>query len=312
MSETENNSTFIQPKFSKLSIISFMLGILGIFIVFMRIACYRPWWSEFVARNVAVLLGICGLITGFIAIRRISKRTAAIVFFIIILFFLFQILINFIISPYGHSFFSACLPYIHYLSIACLLSFFIIPFKRKWRFSTKGKIRGGAFAHFGIAIGLLLSGIWMIETCGPIQYASGMGCGRNLKQIGNAIAIYSQNNEGQYPDPNKWCDLLVKNNLVDWKTFYCNDVKSRWKRQAIPWPIPKNQRSYFAMNSYCKPNSPPDTVLLFETEGGWNLAGGHELLSTKIHRFGELNVLLQNGEVEIIYKPEQFKNLKWE
>lgn len=39
------------------------------------------------------------------------------------------------------------------------------------------------------------------------------------------------------------------------------------------------------MNQNCKPESPPDTVLLFETKNSdWNLSGGQEFLTTENHK----------------------------
>ena len=63
------------------------------------------------------------------------------------------------------------------------------------------------------------------------------------------------------------------------------------------------------MNPDCEPNSPPDTVLLFETKGGWNLFGGPELLTTENHS-NTCHVCYKDGSVGRITKQEIAK-LKW-
>lgn len=37
-----------------------------------------------------------------------------------------------------------------------------------------------------------------------------MECGTSLRQIGNEMRIYSNENKGRYPTADKWCDLIVK------------------------------------------------------------------------------------------------------
>jgi hypothetical protein len=123
--------------------------------------------------------------------------------------------------------------------------------------------------------------------------------------------MYCEDHNGRYPDPNRWCDLLIENNYLDAKYLYCPEVKFRWRRQVSPWPIPKKYKCYYAVNPDCEPNSPADVVLAFETKGGWNKAGGPELLSTENHRGIECCILYNDGRAEFIYEPDQLNYLKW-
>jgi prepilin-type processing-associated H-X9-DG protein len=64
------------------------------------------------------------------------------------------------------------------------------------------------------------------------------------------------------------------------------------------------------MNPNCEPNSPPDTVLLFETRSGWNQYGGPELLTFDNHQGKGANVLFNDGHFEFI-RPKDIGRLKW-
>ena len=65
------------------------------------------------------------------------------------------------------------------------------------------------------------------------------------------------------------------------------------------------------MNPNCEPNSPPDTVMLFETKGGWNRSGGAELLAAENHKREGCNVSFNDGRVRFVRR-EDFGKLKWE
>ena len=64
------------------------------------------------------------------------------------------------------------------------------------------------------------------------------------------------------------------------------------------------KQSHYAMNPNCLPNSPPDIVLLFETEGGWNQSGGLELLTTQNYKGKGCNILFNDGHVEFVKTSE--------
>jgi hypothetical protein len=65
------------------------------------------------------------------------------------------------------------------------------------------------------------------------------------------------------------------------------------------------------MNPNCKPDSPPDMVLLFETKAGWNQHGGLELFTFDNHDPKGGCVLLNDGTVKFIRTPEQLQQLRW-
>jgi len=74
---------------------------------------------------------------------------------------------------------------------------------------------------------------------------------------------------------------------------------------------PSVRQSHYAMNPDCDPNSPPDTVLLFETKTGWNQYGGPELFTFDNHNPKGGCVLLNDGTVKFIRTEEDLHSLHW-
>lgn len=310
MSEKENTNQNQKSKVSKLAITSLLFGNLGITVLFVRAIYYRPWWNEYVARNVIFISGIIGVILGFIVLRKVSKRTSAITLFIILSFLFIQIspyLNAFIIRRGIRSFLVQC---IFFLSLACLLSMLVIAILLGCKSRLNRKLKYGAFASFGIFLGVLLLGFWWMETYAPVSRSMGMPCSHKLRLLGEAILIYSNDNQGRYPEPNQWCDILLQSGQAERDHFLCPWIKWKWKRQIFPFQIPINKKCYYAMNPDCEPNSPDDMVLLFETKGGWNRFGGPELLTTENHLGRRCNILFNNGRVEI-FGAEELNKLKW-
>jgi hypothetical protein len=285
------------------AILSLLCGIVGIIVILLRIFFYRPWWSEYVGRNVSFLAGIAGLILGFAILRTIDRQRATRTFFIILFILALQPLLYFL--PY---------PILQllsmFISMVVLLVIFVMPIIPKSYFSMKNEFISGTFANSSIVISTLLIIFWWIETCMPAATSLRMGCGGNLARIGKTIKIYSKEHHGQYPDPNQWCNILLQYDKIKKTDFLCTEIKYRWKRQVFPLPIPKYYECYYAMNPNCEPNSPIDTVLLFETKGGWNKYGGPELLTTDNHRNEGCNILFKGGYVDFI-STRNIADLKW-
>ncbi len=138
-----------------------------------------------------------------------------------------------------------------------------------------------------------------------------------------------------YPDPNQWCDVIVeylRSRNVSYtylkdtpeylrsdasiaRMFACpsihvstvvSDARANLaKQKVLIW------RSDYAMNPNCEPNSPPDTVLLFETKPGWNQHGGPELFTFDNHDPKGGCVLLNDGTLKFIRTKEELQQLRW-
>lgn len=133
-------------------------------------------------------------------------------------------------------------------------------------------------------------------------------CGSNLKTLGKALRIYA-NDSGimAYPAPNKWCDLLMHYHEIDPEHAV---QKGRFRCGAAS-EADDQTPCHYAINPNCRPNSPHDTVLLFETRGGWNQFGGPEILTTENHKGEGCNVLFNDGGVRFV-KTDQLGELKWQ
>lgn len=110
---------------------------------------------------------------------------------------------------------------------------------------------------------------------------------------------------GQHPEPSTWCDTVYR--LVA-RSGPPKQVLS----QLFQCPSSKRgSRSDYAMNLNCKPDSPDETVLLFEAKPGWNQHGGPELFTFDNHDPKGGCVLLNDGTVKFIRTEEELKQLRW-
>ncbi|HEY5504568.1 MAG TPA: DUF4190 domain-containing protein, partial [Sedimentisphaerales bacterium] len=80
---------------------------------------------------------------------------------------------------------------------------------------SQGKLKGRGIAIAGIALpGIalpviaLLMGILMPALGRARSLGQRVVCMSNLRQLGVSTMMYAENNKGQYPTTDKWCDLL--------------------------------------------------------------------------------------------------------
>ena len=148
----------------------------------------------------------------------------------------------------------------------------------------------------GVLIGITILACLIVPPCPPRSRARRIVCMVNLKTLGAAMNIYAEANGGAYPSADRWCDLLV-GQYVPEKCFKC--------------PAGGKGQCDYAMNPRADRWSAPDVVLLFESTGGWNQAGGAELMTTTHHEDQGCNVLFVDGSVGAV-KAEAIPRLKWE
>jgi hypothetical protein len=154
--------------------------------------------------------------------------------------------------------------------------------------------------------------ILMIVIAVTLQYAGRkhydiMQCRTHLALLGKSIQYYKNENQGRYPDPNKWCDLLMSECEMARHDFLCKDTGVRYHGQE---QTAQPKRCDYAINPNAEPNSRADMVLLFETKPGWNQSGGPEILSTESHKQEGCNILFNDGRVEFV-PANQLKKLRW-
>jgi hypothetical protein len=135
--------------------------------------------------------------------------------------------------------------------------------------------------------------------------ADRMSCINNMKQLGLAVLVYANEHDDMLPSA-QWCDLILTNKET---SNYSIDVAKAFQCRNAP----KKQRSSFAMNRNLvgirhTKQMMEDTVLLFESDLGWNAIGGPE--NAVRRHYDGLNVVLLDGSAQqIAFKDLQ--TLRW-
>ncbi len=130
-----------------------------------------------------------------------------------------------------------------------------------------------------------------------------LDCAGNLRSLRRHLPQYFQGKK-PYPASPEWCDVIVR------------DLRSRYgsaknRVEFLMCPSVREGKCHYAMNPNCKPNSPLDTVLFFETKAGWNQHGGPELFTFDNHDPKGGCVLLNDGTVKFIRTKEELQQLRW-
>jgi len=157
---------------------------------------------------------------------------------------------------------------------------------------------------------------------------------RHLRYVGPL----ERRDVSSYPEPANWCDTMVRflegRYTIDENHMKSHNYTGRQIAGAFLCPSARERAhvptlrsepndpnvaaqdgsfmvSHYAMNSNCKPDSPVDMVLLFETRPGWNQHGGPELFTFDNHDPKGGLVLLNDGTVKFIRTEEELKRLRW-
>jgi hypothetical protein len=129
-------------------------------------------------------------------------------------------------------------------------------------------------------------------------------CAWNMQRIYTAGPLY-RDKVDSYPDPTGWCDAVMTERTN--KSYVTNEVM----RGAFKCPAAGEGKCHYAMNPNCRPDSPADMVLLFETKAGWHQHGGPELFTFEHHEPRGGCVILNNGTVKFIRTKEELQQLRW-
>jgi prepilin-type processing-associated H-X9-DG protein len=135
------------------------------------------------------------------------------------------------------------------------------------------------------------------------QKAQTINCMNNEKQLALAVHMYSSDNKDQFPPAATWCDA-IRSYVGSEKPFQC-PAGDQSKRCNYAY----NDKLGGLDESKVNPN----TVLIFETEGGWNVSGGPErMLNQARHRRGSvLVVAFADGHVEAV-AGSRLNTLRWD
>jgi hypothetical protein len=156
---------------------------------------------------------------------------------------------------------------------------------------------GHLFKNHGIDWRTLAPQIWPF----PLR----VKCALNLEKLYAGLRGDLDEKES-YPLAIEWYDATVHSYQVG---GYIGNVARLDK--AISCPGASHGRYHYAINPDCDPNSPPDTVLLFEARPGRNQHGGPELFTFDNHDPKGGCVLLNDCTVKFIRTKEELHQLRW-
>lgn len=171
---------------------------------------------------------------------------------------------------------------------------------------SQGRLTGWGLALAGTivsGVSLLLVPIYAAMMLPALAKAKAraqtINCVSNLKQLGLAVRIYSGDNGDKYPSATNWSDAILTG-VGTPKVYIC--------------PGAPNARCGYAFNAklsgLAEKDVDPSTVMIFESDSGWNASGGKELMITK-PRHGKLyNVGLADGSVQQISEA-RLPQLRW-
>ena len=176
--------------------------------------------------------------------------------------------------------------------------------------NSDGRLTGSNLATGGIVLSVIAMLLGLLA--GPLLLPALMRvkgrpqeftCKNHIRQLELAASMYSAANQGALPSAATWCDDITPF-VGSPQTFHCpaGDVR---------------QRCHYAFNAKLAAVSmigitrPATTVMFFETDGGWNLSGGPELLRQAPRHGTAVVVGFADGHVETV-APNRLSKLNWE
>jgi len=133
------------------------------------------------------------------------------------------------------------------------------------------------------------------------QKAETINCINNEHMLATAVKVYSTDNTNHFPPAVSWC-YSIKVNVGSEKAFKCTAANSA-------------SRCDYAFNSKLdgmdESKIAPDTVMIFEADGGWNANGGPELMVTKPRHARVFVVAFADGSVQQL-RESQLNTLRWD
>ena len=130
--------------------------------------------------------------------------------------------------------------------------------------------------------------------------AQTINCVSNEKQLALAVRIYAGDHNNDFPPSATWCDA-IKADVASEKPFKC------------PAANPADQCDYAfnaALGGMDESKADPQTVMIFESDAGWNASGGRELMVSR-HMGGRVCVVaFADGSVQEI-RQSQLNTLRW-
>ncbi|HTV43006.1 MAG TPA: DUF4190 domain-containing protein [Candidatus Sulfotelmatobacter sp.] len=178
------------------------------------------------------------------------------------------------------------------------------------------KRSGGTLKGDGIALaGIIVSGIFLFMV--PIfaamllpalaaakQRAQTINCVSNERVLALSIRMYATEHTNHFPPAATWCDAIKIYAGGSERVFKCPAVATGASRCDYGFNA--------ALDGMDQSKVDPQTVMLFESDGGWNANGGPDSMATPArHENGRVCVVAYaNGSVQIV-RQSQVNNLRW-
>ena len=175
---------------------------------------------------------------------------------------------------------------------------------------SQGRLRG-----FGRALaGTIVSTAWILffimltmALGAAMQLAMNINCTNNEKQLALAVITYADDHTNQLPHAATWCDD-IKTLAGSEKVFQCPAANSEAKGERCDYAF------NVKLDGLDRDKVHPDTVMIFDSDGGWNASGGREAVAITRHGSGSLrfvNVAFADGSVRRVPESE-LATLRWE
>jgi prepilin-type processing-associated H-X9-DG protein len=175
--------------------------------------------------------------------------------------------------------------------------------------NNKETLKGDGMALAGIitsAVFLLMIPIFAAMLLPALaaakQRAQTINCVVNEKQLALAALIYAGDHTNQFPPSASWCDAILPNVGSNNRVFQCPTAAN---------PADKCDYAFnAALGGMDTGKVNPRTVLIFESDGGWNASGGSELMVSR-HMGGKVCVVAYaDGSVQEI-RQSALNTLRW-
>jgi len=175
---------------------------------------------------------------------------------------------------------------------------------------SKGTLGGSGIALAGtivsgivlLMIPLLMASMLLPALAKAKQKAQAISCLNNMRQLAVAVRLYSSDNKNQLPPAATWCDALRAYTGGSDRVFQCPAGDAA-------------QRGQYAFNAKLggmdQNRINPGTVLFFESEGGWNVSGGPELMLKQPRHPTAFVVAFADGHVELL-AGSRLAALRWD
>jgi prepilin-type processing-associated H-X9-DG protein len=163
--------------------------------------------------------------------------------------------------------------------------------------NSKGALRGSGLAITGICFSVLFILVlpiltylaWPAFTVAK-QKAESIQCMNNERQLVMGLKVYASQHNNQFPPAETWCNAISVS-IQSSKVFKCPAATA----------ISQCDYAFNArLSGVDETKLMPDTVVLFEADGGWNAHGGPGLMINHTRHPKFINIGFADGHVEAV------------